>query len=117
VVTPADKATLTAAYVAHMGFPPADIGGTRPGSVYAAYVPSTGVSWAFAELDPSAAPSYQTQVSMQDGGSMGIFTKPPGGSWTMVANGFVPFCPSKTVIPADVQSLWGLSDSAACAQG
>jgi len=114
----ADKAALTAAYVAHTKVPAGDIAGTRAGTVYFAYVPSTGTYWALATFDPSATAAQQTLVGLQDGGAMGVFSRPAGGSWTMVSTGSFPFCPSRTPLPAEVRSVWGLTDPPACtAQG
>lgn len=113
-VSDADKQALTAAFVAFRHFPAQDIAGTQSGSVYDAYVPSTSTYWALARFTPSATASQQTLVGLQDGGEIGIFTK-SGSSWTMLAVGGEPFCPSNTSIPASVRQLWGLSDPPACA--
>ena len=116
--TVADKSALTAAYVAHTKVPPGDIAGTQAGSVYYAFVPSTRTYWALATFTPSATASQRTLVGMQDGGAMGIFSRPAGGSWTMVATGSFPFCPSATPLPAEVRAVWGVSDPTGCtAQG
>jgi hypothetical protein len=114
VASAADKAALIAAFVADKKIPASDIVGTTQGSVYLADIPSTGTSWALATFAPSATASQSTLVGLQDGGSMGIFTKPAGGSWTMVGLGSFPFCPSQTQIPVAVQQLWGLSDPQGC---
>ena len=118
VATAADKSALTAAFVTYKKVPAQDIAGTAPGTVYYAYVPSTGTYWALASFLPTSTASQQTEVGLQDGGGMGIFTKHAGGTWTMVATGSFPFCPSQTVIPSAVRTVWGLSDSGSCsAQG
>ncbi len=114
VATPADLSSLTAAYAAGANVPLDEIEGTLPGSVYLAQLPSTGVSWAMATFSPTSTASLHTQVSMQDGRAIGIFTMQPGGAWSLVAFGSVPFCPSETVIPSAVQSLWALPDAGAC---
>ena len=113
--TAADKANLVAAYVAFAHDPPSDIAGTEPGSVYYAYVPATATYWAFSRFLPSPSASQRTLVSLQDGGNIGIFREPAGGSWTMLAEGGEPFCPTKSPIPPSVQALWGLTDPPACA--
>jgi hypothetical protein len=114
VATAADKAALTTAFAAYKQVPASEIAGTAPGSVYLATVPSTGTNWALASFLPSATASQQTEVGMQDGGGMGIFTQTAGGSWTMVSLGSEPFCPTKTAIPPAVVTLWGLTDPPAC---
>jgi hypothetical protein len=114
VATSADKAALTAAFVAGKQIPASDIAGTTQGSVYLAKIPATGTSWALATFEPSGTASQNTLVGLQDGGSTAIFTKSAGGTWTMVGLGSFPFCPSQTKIPTDVQQLWGLSDPQGC---
>ena len=115
VATAADKSALTAAFVTYKQVPGQDIAGTDPGTVYFAYVPSTGTYWALASFLPTSSASQQTLVGLQDGGRTGIFTRASGGSWTMVSVGSAPFCPSRTAIPEPVRAAWGLNDPAACA--
>ena len=114
MATTADKTALTAAFVAYKKVPAQDIAGTEAGAVYYAYVPSTGTYWALASFLPSSTASQDTLVGLQDGGRTGIFTKPTGGSWTMIAMGFVPFCPTRTAIPPEVRTVWGLTDPGVC---
>jgi hypothetical protein len=103
-----------AAFVQFTHDPPSDIAGTEPGSVYYAYVPSTGTYWAFGRVLPSSTASQSTLVSLQDGGNIGIFDQRSGGSWTMLSAGGEPFCPTKSDLPTAVQALWGFTDSQAC---
>ncbi len=110
----ATEAQLEAAYAAYMGDPPQDIAGTEQGSVYEAYLPPAATYWALARFLPTSDASEQTVVGMQDGGNIGIFDKSASGSWTMIAKGTSPFCPSRSAIPAEVQSLWGLTDPPQC---
>ena len=114
VATAADKTALTTAFVAYKQISSDEITGTDPGTVYYAFVPATHTYWALASFLPSSSASQQTLVGLQDGGRTGIFTRQPGGSWTVVATGSVPFCPSQTVIPATVRAVWGLTDPTAC---
>jgi hypothetical protein len=114
-VSATDKQALTAAFVAFTHLPAQDIAGTEPGSVYDAYLPSTGTYWALARFSPTPTASQQTLVSLQDGGNMGIFSRRASDmTWTMLTAGGVPFCPTKTPIPPTVRSLWGLSDPLGC---
>ena len=48
---------LTAAYADYRGISPADVAGTRPGSVYYAYDPATYTYWAQADFAPSSTAS------------------------------------------------------------
>ena len=112
-VTAADKQALTTAFVDFKSIPAGDIAGTRPGSVYAAYVPSTGKYWAVAQFDPSAHASERTLINLQDGGQIGIFVHKAGTEWTMVSPGSLPFCPS-LIVPDDVLAAWGMTDDQSC---
>ena len=114
VASDAVKADLTTTFVAAKQLQPADISSTEPGSVYYAVVPATGAYWALASFLPSATASQQVLVGMQDGGRTAIFTRSSGGSWTLVSLGSVPFCPSRTSLPADVIARWGLTDPSGC---
>ncbi len=115
VATTTDKAALTAAFVAFTHLPAPEIAGTEPGSVYYAYDPSTSTYWALASFVPTSTASQQTEVALQDGGGMGIFSRKGDSAWTMLSTGFVPFCASKTALPSAVISLWNLTNPQACA--
>ena len=112
VATAALKSALTTAFVAHHGFPPADVAGTAPNSVYYAFVPSTNTYWASAGFVPSANASYNTQVAMQDEGCCGIFTMTTGGSWMFVAGYLGSPCAGQ--IPAALEQLWNLTPPGNC---
>jgi hypothetical protein len=116
VITSSVREALVAAFVSFKNVPAQQIEGTQPGTAYYAFVPSTGTYWALVSFLPSSSASLQTDVSLQDGGAMGIFDEQPGEGWKMLAQGVVPFCPSRTTIPSAVLTLWGLSDSPACSQ-
>ena len=116
VVTNTIRAALVAAFVSFKDVPAQQIAGTQPGTTYYAYVPSTGTYWALASFLPTSSASLQTDVSLQDGGSMGIFDEQSGKGWKMLAQGVEPFCPSRTAIPSSVLTVWGLSDVPACSQ-
>jgi hypothetical protein len=116
VITNTVREALVAAFVSFKNVPAEQIAGTRPGTTYYAFVPSTGTYWALASFLPTSSASLQTDVSLQDGGSMGIFDEQSGEGWKMLAQGVEPFCPSRTAIPSVVLTLWGLSDVPACSQ-
>jgi hypothetical protein len=114
VANAAVKSALTAAYVAHSGLPADQVGGTAPGSVYYAYVPSTGTYWAIANFVPSSTASMQTKVSMQDDGCCGVFTQSSAAaSWTFVSGYLGLPCPGE--VPVDVMSVWNLQTGSDCA--
>jgi hypothetical protein len=114
VVTNETRDGLVTAFVSYKMIAAQEIAGTQPGSVYFAFVSSTNTYWALASFLPTSTASLQTDVSLQDGGGMGIFSEQTGGAWKMVAQGVEPFCPSKTAIPLAVQKVWGLTDPQAC---
>jgi hypothetical protein len=113
-VSATDKGFLTAAFVDYTHLPAQDIAGTTPGTVYFAFDPTTGIYWALASFSPTPSASTQTQVALQDGGNIGIFTRKAGAAWKMLSTGSVPFCVSRTAIPAGVIAVWGLSDPSGC---
>ncbi len=53
---------------------------------------------------------------MQDGGDMAIFAREVGGTWTVASLGPFPLCPSRTVLPAEVRTAWGVTDPPYCSQ-
>ncbi|HVB91122.1 MAG TPA: hypothetical protein VND70_03380 [Acidimicrobiales bacterium] len=113
--TAALKSDLTAAYVAHNGLPADQVAGTAPGSVYYAYLPSTGTYWAIADFVPTSTASQQTMVSMQDEGCCGVFSEPAGGPWTYVSGFLGEPCPGQ--IPPELETLWGLQYPGSCPSG
>jgi hypothetical protein len=108
VVTPSVLSELQAAYVAYMQFPPSDIAGTAPNSVYYAYDPATGTYWAMATFVESATASFNTTVDMQDGGNTGMFSEPSGGAWQVVREGVPPGCGMLQFYPTAVITAWAL---------
>jgi hypothetical protein len=108
VVTPSVLSELQAAYVAYMQFPPSDIAGTAPNSVYYAYEPATGSYWAMATFVESATASLNTTVDMQDGSNTGMFSETSGGAWQVVREGVPPGCGLLQFFPAAVIAAWAL---------
>jgi hypothetical protein len=109
VVTPSVRDELQAAYVASMQFPPSEIAGTAPNSMYYAYDPATGAYWAMATFVESATASSNTGVEMQDGGDTGMFTEASDGAWQMRRASFPTGCGLLHFFPAAVIKVWGLS--------
>jgi hypothetical protein len=109
---------LTAAYVEYRGISPADIAGTRPGSVYYAFDPATGTYWAQADFAPSSTASAKVLVSFQDGASIGFFTRTGNGSWQVRLGGAPPVCAEALFFPPAVLRAWSLpADTAALGCG
>jgi hypothetical protein len=109
VVTSSVSDELQAAYVAYKQFPPSDIAGAAPNSVYYAYDPATDTYWAMATFEPSATASVNTETAMQDGGNTGMFTKASDGAWQMRQASFPPGCDLAQFFPSAVIAAWALS--------
>lgn len=107
VVSPAVRAQLTAAFAALKRIPAADVAGTAPHSVYYACDLSTGAYWALASFEPSSAASQRVQVSFQDGGQMGLFTKAGSGPWRVQLGGVPSPCYVVPYFPRAVLAVWG----------
>jgi hypothetical protein len=115
-VSATDKQFLTQAFVYYAHLPAQDIAGTSPGSVFFAFDPTTNTYWALASFSPTPSASLKTQVAMQDGGNIGVFSKKPDSAWRMLSTGGgVPFCVSRTAIPPAVVAVWGLTEPTGCA--
>ncbi|MGD0881307.1 MAG: hypothetical protein ABSB09_07055 [Acidimicrobiales bacterium] len=103
---------LLATFAASKQMPVSYFTGPTAGTLYYAYLPSTGTYWALAHFGITPAAPIQTGVDMQDGGDVGVFRRQTGGEWTMTVGG-EPFpCPGQ--IPDAVMSVWGLTPSGAC---
>jgi hypothetical protein len=94
------------------GYPQSDFSGPVPGSLYYAYLPSTGSYWALATFSLVPGFPFQLGVDMQDGGNTGIFTMPSGASW-QVRFGGIPF-PCRGNFPDALATVSALSYSPAC---
>jgi hypothetical protein len=105
---------LTVAYVDYRGISPADIAGTRPGSVYYAFDPATDTYWAQADFAPSSTASAKVLVGFQDGASLGLFTRIGNGSWQAQLGGAPAVCAEARFFPPAVLMAWSLpTDTAA----
>ncbi|HEY8728050.1 MAG TPA: hypothetical protein VIL94_00595 [Acidothermaceae bacterium] len=113
VVTPDVRAQLLAGFLRKHGFAADQISGTRPGSVYYAYVASTNTYWAAATFVASSTATEQTGVNMQDGGAEATFTRVGTGAWDVhIHDGLWP-CPGD--LPASVLAVWHLTIVEGCA--
>jgi hypothetical protein len=108
-MTPEVMASLTSAFLGSKQLAATDVSGTAPNSVYYAFDPSTMTYWAMVTFQPSSQASPQVQNRFQDGGSMGLFSMPTGGSWS-VRSGSVPTsCAQVAFFPAAVLAAWNMS--------
>ncbi len=115
-VTDDVRHALLAAFTTFNQLRPGDIAGPRAGSVYYAYLPSTASYWAVATFDGTPSAPQQTQINLQDGGNIGVFTRPQNGDWKMTTTGGEPFpCPG--LVPSQVQAVWGLATPNGCPSG
>jgi len=107
-VTQALRAELLQAGAASHNLPASDYTGLAPGRTYYAYDPATSTYWAGAALVPSTS-STPAQVSVQDDGAYLLFTRPPGGSWTVYSVGMtlIPGAKCPVAVPPAVLSVWG----------
>ena len=98
------------------------------GTTYVAYDPTSGLDWAYASFDyngggpdpdgsgspgvgecrAGATPDYFYQIP----GPGASFS--PDDGWVMVGIAGEPICFSRSVLPTDVVTLWGLSDNPSC---
>ena len=99
-------------YLAKQGFAADQIAGTRPGSVYYAYVPSTNTYWAAAAFAASPTATEQTGVNMQDGGAEATFTRVGNGPWDVRIHALLWPCPGD--LPASVLAVWHLTIVEGC---
>jgi hypothetical protein len=99
---------LTAAYADYRGISPADVAGTRPGSVYYAYDPATYTYWAQADFAPSSTASFKVLVGFQDGASIGLFTRIANGRWQVRLGGEPVVCAEVRFFPQAVLTAWSL---------
>jgi hypothetical protein len=112
VVSTDVRAQLLAAYVAKQGFAADQIGGTLPGSVYYAYVPSTNTYWAAATFVGSGTATEQTMVTLQDEGAEATFIRIGTGPWDVHIHALLWPCPGD--LPVAVLAAWHLAIVEGC---
>jgi hypothetical protein len=112
-VTATVRQQLITAYETGKKLPSNGVTGTRPGSVYYALDPATGIHWAYANFDPSRTLTLQQSVSFQDGGSTGEFRQAPNSGWQFLGSvGQPSHCPG--LVPANVRRVWALPSGSSC---
>jgi hypothetical protein len=108
------KAALVKAFVTYDHLSAQDVVGTYPGSVYYAYDPRDGTYWAMATMQPQVTAPTDVLVKFQDGADRVIFARHQGSAWQVVNLVGEPPCLAREGLPAAIESLWRLTDSAEC---
>jgi hypothetical protein len=106
------EAALLAAYATEKGLPEDEVTGPLSGTLYYGIDNATGTYWAVAQFGLASSASFDAEVSMQDGGNIGVFSRQGNQPWTVHLGG-IPFpCPGE--LPADVMSVWGMTSPGGC---
>jgi len=107
-VSTAVRSELLTAFAASKKIPVSDVAGSRPGSLYYGYDPSTATYWAMASYDPASKVPLTVQVSFQDGGETGMFRKTGSGPWRVSLGGAPAVCAEVRYFPPAVLTAWSL---------
>jgi hypothetical protein len=97
---------LLALYAAYRHIPVTDIAPAASGQVLGALVQAGG-EWAMIHWEPSSGAPQRAVAGFQDGGGTAIFTRVPGGVWTVAGVGGEPGACAVS-IPSAVRALWRL---------
>jgi hypothetical protein len=103
---PAVQRHLLRVYAAYRHIP-ADSVAAAAGQVLGARVRGGGRDWAMVHWRPSARAGQGAVVGFQDGAGTGIFTRSPGGAWTVAGLGGQP-AGCAVSLPRAVRRLWHL---------
>jgi hypothetical protein len=106
VIGPAVQRHLLRLYAASRHVPVASIAPGGPAQVLGARQRS-GTDWAMVHWQPSARAGQAAAAGFQDGAGTGIFTRRPGGAWTLAGLGGQPSGCAVRIPPA-VRRLWHL---------
>ena len=107
VIGPALRRHLLGLYAAFRHLPVTSIAPAAAGQALGAQLRPTGTDWAMVHWQPSARAGRQAAAGFQDGGGTGVFTRSPGGAWTLAGLGGLPAgCAVR--IPGVVRRLWHL---------
>jgi hypothetical protein len=110
------RGTLLHLYASHLGVPPGDIAGFRPGTLHAAYQGPAGTEWASASFLPSLTAPASVKVRFQDAASTVVFSRSGGRGWQIARAGGEPLgCPG--VLPASIARAWRLASNVGCPAG
>jgi len=106
VIGPAVQRHLLQLYAAYRNVPVDSVAPAGHGHVLGARQ-RNGTDWAMVHWRPSARAGRAAAAGFQDGAGTGIFTRLPGGAWTMAGLGGLPSgCPVR--IPSAVRRVWYL---------
>ena len=107
VIGPEMQRQLLRLFAAYRQIPLASIAAAPSGQVLGARVQRSGRDWAMVHWQPSARAGQLSGMAFQDGGGTGVFTRSPGGPWTVAGLGGQPSgCTVR--IPGAVRRLWHL---------
>jgi len=99
---------LLSRYAAYRHIPVRDIAPVMPGQTLAVTLPS-GREWVMIHFIAAAGAPMSVRTAFQDGAGTGIFTRAPGGAWTVAGLGAEPMgCGVK--LPAAVRQTWHLAN-------
>jgi hypothetical protein len=107
VIGPAVQRHLLRLYAAYRHIPATSIAPAASGRVLGARLQRTGADWAMVHWQPSARAGQEAAVGFQDGAGTGIFTRLPGGAWTVAGLGGQP-SGCAVSLPRAVRLLWHL---------
>jgi len=107
VIGPAVERHLLRLYAVYRQVPVTSVVPAPVGGVLGARLQRTGTAWAMVHWVPSVRAGLRAAAGFQDGAGTGIFTRPPGGRWTVAGLGGQPAGCAVNVPPA-VRRLWHL---------
>jgi hypothetical protein len=107
VIGPVVQRHLLRMYAAYRHIPASSVAPAASGQVLGARLRGSGRDWVMVHWQPSARAGQGAVVGFQDGAGIGIFTRPPGGAWTVAGLGGLP-AGCAVSLPGAVRRLWHL---------
>lgn len=107
VIGPAVQLHLLTLFAAYRQVPLTSIAPAASGPVLGAQLQPSGQEWAMVHWQPSGRAAQKTAAGFQDGAGTGIFTRWPGGAWTVAGLGGQP-AGCAVSVPQAVRQLWHL---------
>jgi hypothetical protein len=107
VIGPAAQRHLLQLFAAYRHVALTIIAPAASGRVLGARLQGSGTEWAMVHWQPSARAGQGTAIGFQDGAGTGIFTRRPGGAWTVAGLGGQP-AGCAVSLPGAVRRLWHL---------
>jgi hypothetical protein len=104
-ISAADQRRMLVLYAAYRHISVADVGQVEPGAQAAR---AGRREWAWLTFVPSGKAPLSVTNGFQGGGASGIFSRSPGGRWTIAGLGEVPLGCDAT-LPASVRHRWHLA--------